>query len=1852
MSLLPLPSILLPFLSLTLLHLLLLLSSPTPVCSQQSLSVGTTYITGTQSTFQNLSFPIPSTYSAGYDVVIIARPALLAASSNPPYADVDLYVSGSGLQWSSAALGPDAVIINAQVPVSGVNTTDALVLGGPLSVSAAGVVVLNVGVYFRNASSAVNASVTVSYAARIQYSWQLPYNTYTGSLPLDGVQLFEYNIPFPQGCTNGVANCTEGHITFLMTPSPVDSQRRGALLGTYPSISGNPNLVPYHASTYDRSSDVSSPAFAGEMITSNDQFCYGTVGPCTWRMMVWAKYAPMPAYTFRAAVIDITTVVDSKSGDHTPLTLNSGAYGPRSISAAEMQYYVVYATVPQQALQITVQSLRAAPGASGTNVDMWVQSILSSSLPHPDDNGYSWQSALDTVQGTDSVLLTTPAAYNTPYNVTYWIACFGQRAGNYTISVQTLASASPINSATNASAILPVVDGVNVYAAVQPGFWQYYSYAVPSTYADGQHDIAIIARPALLSQSNPSNSEVDLYVSTGVSTSGLQWSSANNGPDCVLINPQLQSAGLLSNSLTDALYETGPLPVSAAGSTSLLIGAYVRNGTQGQAVNVSLMVSYAARIQYSWQLPYNTYTGSLPLDGVQLFEYNIPFPQGCTNGVANCTEGHITFLMTPSPVDSQRRGALLGTYPSISGNPNLVPYHASTYDRSSDVSSPAFAGEMITSNDQFCYGTVGPCTWRMMVWAKYAPMPAYTFRAAVIDITTVVDSKSGDHTPLTLNSGAYGPRSISAAEMQYYVVYATVPQQALQITVQSLRAAPGASGTNVDMWVQSILSSSLPHPDDNGYSWQSALDTVQGTDSVLLTTPAAYNTPYNVTYWIACFGQRAGNYTISVQTLASASPINSATNASAILPVVDGVNVYAAVQPGFWQYYSYAVPSTYADGQHDIAIIARPALLSQSNPSNSEVDLYVSTGVSTSGLQWSSANNGPDCVLINPQLQSAGLLSNSLTDALYETGPLPVSAAGSTSLLIGAYVRNGTQGQAVNVSLMVSYAARIQYSWQLPYNTYTGSLPLDGVQLFEYNIPFPQGCTNGVANCTEGHITFLMTPSPVDSQRRGALLGTYPSISGNPNLVPYHASTYDRSSDVSSPAFAGEMITSNDQFCYGTVGPCTWRMMVWAKYAPMPAYTFRAAVIDITTVVDSKSGDHTPLTLNSGAYGPRSISAAEMQYYVVYATVPQQALQITVQSLRAAPGASGTNVDMWVQSILSSSLPHPDDNGYSWQSALDTVQGTDSVLLTTPAAYNTPYNVTYWIACFGQRAGNYTISVQTLASASPINSATNASAILPVVDGVNVYAAVQPGFWQYYSYAVPSTYADGQHDIAIIARPALLSQSNPSNSEVDLYVSTGVSTSGLQWSSANNGPDCVLINPQLQSAGLLSNSLTDALYETGPLPVSAAGSTSLLIGAYVRNGTQGQAVNVSLMVSYAARIQYSWQLPYNTYTGSLPLDGVQLFEYNIPFPQGCTNGVANCTEGHITFLMTPSPVDSQRRGALLGTYPSISGNPNLVPYHASTYDRSSDVSSPAFAGEMITSNDQFCYGTVGPCTWRMMVWAKYAPMPAYTFRAAVIDITTVVDNRSGDHELLTMGTGPTAPRSITAAEMQYWVFYVTQPSLNFSLLCQSFNPGPSGTNVDVFVQSILYSSLPHPDDNGYTWASGVDLLSGVDFVNITAPAAYNSPYNVTYWVGAFGQRAGTYSLTLSAASAAGAPPSIASSTAPFSPTASSPTAASLTTPSPTVTSAPASVPASTGAAPVGSSSSSGLSGGAIAGIVIGSVVGASVLLAVCMLLVWRASRSQEGTYGKTEASRVGPQSTAPELSQVELQSQVKTDMEA
>ena len=367
------------------------------------------------------------------------------------------------------------------------------------------------------------------------------------------------------------------------------------------------------------------------------------------------------------------------------------------------------------------------------------------------------------------------------------------------------------------------------------------------------------------------------------------------------------------------------------------------------------------------------------------------------------------------------------------------------------------------------------------------------------------------------------------------------------------------------------------------------------------------------------------------------------------------------------------------------------------------------------------------------------------------------------------------------------------------------------------------------------------------------------------------------------------------------------------------------------------------------------------------------------------------------------------------------VSGVDTVAVTTPGQYNTPYNYTVWIAAFGQRQGTYTISVQHLVGAT-----AGVAAPTPYIAGQSNIATVNPGYWQYYSYPVPSTYQDGLHDIVMVARQA---PGFTTAAEVDLYVQSSTSSQGYYFVSSNTGPDAVTINTY--STGIRSSASTaDSLYISGPLPISAAGSVTLLIGLYV-SAAATAPINTSLTITYSSRIQYDWTLPSNSYSGVLGFDQVQIFEYAIPFPQpgGCSNGVANCSEGHVGFFSTPSASDSLRRNMLLGTYPSISGNPSMIPFHPSTYDRSSDVSNIPLAGEMITSNDQDCYGTApydpSRCIWRMMVWAKYAALPSYTFRAQVVDIATTVDNKSGDHQPLTIDAGPTAPRSIAPAEMQY-----------------------------------------------------------------------------------------------------------------------------------------------------------------------------------------------------------------------------------
>ena len=196
-------------LCLSLLALLLVVVPST--VAQTVLSVGNNYITGTAGSFVNCTFAVPSSYTSGWDLAFIARPALLA-TTNPSNAEVDLFVTATGISygWASTATGPDAVLLNSQIPAAGrFSSSDFLALGGPLPVTAAGTVTLTVSVWFRTGSSAINASISVSSSARIQYDWTQPFNTYTGSLLLDQVQMFEYPIPFPQGCTNGAVNCTE-----------------------------------------------------------------------------------------------------------------------------------------------------------------------------------------------------------------------------------------------------------------------------------------------------------------------------------------------------------------------------------------------------------------------------------------------------------------------------------------------------------------------------------------------------------------------------------------------------------------------------------------------------------------------------------------------------------------------------------------------------------------------------------------------------------------------------------------------------------------------------------------------------------------------------------------------------------------------------------------------------------------------------------------------------------------------------------------------------------------------------------------------------------------------------------------------------------------------------------------------------------------------------------------------------------------------------------------------------------------------------------------------------------------------------------------------------------------------------------------------------------------------------------------------------------------------------------------------------------------------------------------------------------------------------------------------------------
>jgi hypothetical protein len=120
----------------------------------------------------------------------------------------------------------------------------------------------------------------------------------------------------------------------------------------------------------------------------------------------------------------------------------------------------------------------------------------------------------------------------------------------------------------------------------------------------------------------------------------------------------------------------------------------------------------------------------------------------------------------------------------------------------------------------------------------------------------------------------------------------------------------------------------------------------------------------------------------------------------------------------------------------------------------------------------------------------------------------------------------------------------------------------------------------------------------------------------------------------------------------------------------------------------------------------------------------------------------------------------------------------------------------------------------------------------------------------------------------------------------------------------------------------------------------------------------------------------------------------------------------------------------------------------------------------------------------------------------------------------GTHTLL--NDNVLAQGFIEAAGVNYYYFVVptasTGPYTTVTVTLQSIINGVNQTNADLF----LYDSTgtAHPDTNGTTFYSVLDLPSGLDNITFsTSSASISSPF--LFYITVFGQRAGGYTLTVS-----------------------------------------------------------------------------------------------------------------------------------
>ena len=577
--------------------------------------------------------------------------------------------------------------------------------------------------------------------------------------------------------------------------------------------------------------------------------------------------------------------------------------------------------------------------------------------------------------------------------------------------------------------------------------------------------------------------------------------------------------------------------------------------------------------------------------------------------------------------------------------------------------------------------------------------------------------------------------------------------------------------------------------------------------------------------------------------------------------------------------------------------------------------------------------------------------------------------------------------------------------------------------------------------------------------------------SGASSVPPTISSAYYAPVSATQPAPSGQWWSIGGQQC--TLQSCSWHMAV---LMPAGAAGCLLAVSNVQTATQPLLPTAVP---SDGTAVSGSVAAAAASWYTF--SVPASMLNGAAVTVTLTPSSAAVQLNM---QVAASGLPVNAADGLS----VSTRAGEAAV-----AAFNSsgafPYLMirapavlrpTYSVGVIGVTAGTYTIAVSV--TAIPLENTPDIYAQLSLDPSVGNSSVVLTKHLATLRLSIPANY-NATTDVSVVwesAQPYGLVLCASRNL---LFTTLGCGNIDYDGLPAILPPIFYFGPTWLAPQVMTFNSIfTPEVQPDDTIYVYTSTQVIRRLTLLIQQRLQpvyGQAINMQLSTNRPVYAQIS--MPAMKVSGN--------WQTPISFFAALTSTAVGST--------TPLPASIFMRNA----------NNAAQSLQIDEFDKASK-------GDKVTESlmvNDLC--TISVCTWPMMLWAT--------------EPVNVSFSVSGVGSVL-----PVVPGFVTAATyvgqdaINTYSFTLPHQRMSLAFTLQSLVTGQyegNNTNADLFVSQT--SSRPAPDNSG--WSSQADITAATDSLAIDLTTG-GQPANGTWYVGVFGQRAGWYTLSVTATDAGGA----------------------------------------------------------------------------------------------------------------------------